>query len=167
MAKTREQKKEVVKSLEALLKKAPSSVFVHFRGISVAQETAMRKSFRAEELGYTVAKKTLIRRALDTLGHDHEGTPLDGEVAIAYNVTEDGDPTLAARRVFGFGKEFGAEKLVILGGIYDGQFMDAEAMRVIATIPSIQVLRGMFVNVINSPIQRLAIALDQIAQSRA
>ena len=98
MAKTKEQKKEVVKNLEALLKTAPSAVFVHFRGISVAQETSLRKSFRAEQLGYTVAKKTLIRRALDTLGHDHTGTPLDGEVAIAYNTTEDGDPTLAARR---------------------------------------------------------------------
>ena len=167
MAKTREQKKEMVKTIEGVLKSAPSSVFVHFTGINVAQETTLRKAFLAEQLGYTVAKKTLIRRALSSLGHDHEGTPLDGEIAIAYNLTEDGDPTLAARRVHGFARDFGVEKLVILGGIYQGQFMDAEAMRVIATIPSIQVLRGMFVNVINSPIQRLAIALDQIAQSRA
>lgn len=167
MAKTREQKKEVVKKVEDLLKTAPSSVFVHFRGISVAQETAMRRGFRSEQLGYTVAKKTLIRRALDTLGHKHEGTALDGEVAIAYNVTEDGDPTLAARRVHGYAREFGVDKLVILGGIFEGDFMDAESMRAIATIPAIPVLRGMFVNVINSPIQRLAIALDQIAQSRA
>ena len=167
MAKTREQKKEAVQEIESVLKRAPSSVFVHFTGINVAQETALRKAFLADKLGYTVAKKTLIRRALSALGHDHEATPLDGEIAIAYNLTEDGDPTLAARRVFGFARDYGVEKLVIVGGIYEGQFMDAEAMRVIATIPSITVLRGMFVNVINSPIQRLAIALDQIAQTRA
>ncbi|MCI0558980.1 MAG: 50S ribosomal protein L10, partial [Nitrososphaera sp.] len=98
MAKTRAQKEEMVSKIEGLIKGAASSVFVHFRGIDVAQETALRKGFRADGLGYTVAKKSLIRRAMEALGHDHAGMPLQGEVAIAYNTAGNDDPTLAARR---------------------------------------------------------------------
>lgn len=166
MARTKQQKEEIVAKVEGVLKKAPSSVFVHFKGINVAQETTMRRAMRADSLGYFVAKKSLIRRALGALGHDHAAMPLDGELAIAYNVSPEGDPTAPASRIFGFGREFGPGKLTIMGGVFQGDLMDAEAMREIATIPSIPVLRGMFVNVINSPIQRLAIALDQIAQAK-
>ena len=167
MAKTRVQKEVAVAKIEQVMKDAASSVFVHFRGIDVAQETAMRKGFRADNLGYTVVKKSLARRALTSLGHDHAGVPLEGEVAVAYNTTETNDPTLAARRVHAFTTEFGADKFAILGGIFEGTFMNSESMREIATIPPIPVLRGMFVNVINSPIQRLAIALGQIAEKKA
>jgi large subunit ribosomal protein L10 len=141
-------------------------VFVHFRGIDVAQETALRKGFRADGIGYTVAKKSLIRRALDTLGYDHGGTQLDGEVAIAYNAFGSDDPTLAARRVHATGLEIGTDKFMILGGIFEGAFMNAEGMREIAMIPPLPVLRGMFVNVINAPIQGLVIVLNQIAESK-
>jgi large subunit ribosomal protein L10 len=166
MAKTKEQKKEVVAKIESTLKNAASSVMVHFRGINVTQETSMRRGFRADGLGYTVAKKTLIRRALENLGLDHKDVPLEGELAIAFNLTPDGDPTLAARRVFNFGKEFGPEKLEILGGIYEGKFIDATAMRVIATIPSMQTLRGMFAQLVNSPRQRFAVVLSKVAEQK-
>lgn len=167
MAKTKVQKEEMVSKIEQLLKDAAGSVFVHFRGIDVAQETALRRGFRADGLGYTVAKKSLIRRALNSLGANHASTPLEGEVAIAYNAAGSDDPTLAPRRVHAFGKEIGAEKFMILGGIFQGAFMNAEGMREIATIPPLPVLRGMFVNVINSPLQGLVVALNQIAEKKA
>ncbi|HVM73293.1 MAG TPA: 50S ribosomal protein L10 [Candidatus Paceibacterota bacterium] len=163
MAKTREQKKEIVASVEASIKGAVSSVFVHFTGVSVAQESKLRRAFRADGLGYTVAKKTLIRRALDNLGYDHVSVPMDGEIAVAYN-TASSDPTLPANRIHSFGKEWGPEKLVILGGIFDGKFIDASAMQEIATIPSLNVLRGKLVNLISSPLTRLAMVMDQRAQ---
>jgi len=162
MAKTREQKKEIVEKIEGALKGAASSVFVHFKGITVAQESKMRRAFRAEGLGYTVAKKTLIRIALDKLGHDHQGVPMDGEVAVAYNVGSI-DPTLPANRIHAYGKEVGAEKVTILGGIFEGKFVDAAAMQEIATIPSLLVLRSKLVNLINSPLQRMTVVLDQRA----
>ena len=65
-----------------------------------------------------------------------------------------------------FGKKF-VDKLVILGGIFEGKLVGQAHMQEIATIPSTQVLRGMFVNVINSPIQGLAIALNAIAQKKS
>lgn len=166
MAKTRAQKEEVVAKVENLLKDAASSVFVHFRGIDVAQETGMRKGFRGEGLGYTVVKKSLIRRALESLGHDHASVPLEGEVAIAYNVGND-DPTLVARRVHAFGKEVGAEKFAILGGVFQGSLMNAGAMQEIATIPPFPVLQAMFAQVINSPRQRFAVVLSKVAEAKS
>ncbi|MBI5003904.1 50S ribosomal protein L10 [Candidatus Kaiserbacteria bacterium] len=165
MAKTRAQKEEMVAKVEKLLKDAASSVFVHFRGIDVARETAMRKGFRADGLGYTVVKKSLVRRALESLGHDHASLPLEGEVAIAYNTTSD-EPTLAASRVHAFGKEVGAEKFAILGGIFQGLIKDAVAMQEIATIPPIPVLQAMFAQVINSPRSRFAVVLSKVAETK-
>jgi len=101
VAKTKAQKKEITDKLEGAFKVAASSVFVHFKGVSVADETAMRRSLRSEGVGYTVAKKTLIRRALSALGHDEASLPLEGEIAIAYNSSADGDASGPARLVHG------------------------------------------------------------------
>ncbi len=163
MAKTRKQKEEVVSKIEGVLK-GETSVFVGFTGITVAQESKMRSAMRGEGLGYVVAKKSLIRRALQGLKHASD-ILLPGEVAIAYTKTST-DSVAPAQRVHAFGKEFGPEKLSILGGIFEGKVVDAQIMREIALIPSLQVLRGMFVNIINSPIQGLAIALNAIAEKR-
>ena len=162
MAKTKEQKKEIVAKVEGAMRSAASSVFVHFKGVTVADESRMRRAFRAEGLGYTVAKKTLIRIALDNLGLEHQSVPMEGEVAVAYNVGSD-DPTLPANRIYKFGKEVGGDKITIVGGIFEGKFADAATMNEIATIPSMLVLRGKLVNLINSPLQRLAVVLDQHA----
>ena len=166
MAKTRAQKEEVVAKVEKLLKGAASTVFVHFRGIDVARETAMRKGFRADQLGYTVVKKSLIRRALESLGHDHASVPLEGEVAIAYHAAESDDPTLAARRVHATGIEFGADKFMILGGLFQGALIGAERMREIAMIPPMPVLQAMFAQVINSPRSRFAVVLSKVAETK-
>ena len=97
MAKTKAEKAAIIEKLEKGIKGASSAVFVHFSKLSVADETAMRRSLRAEGVSYTVAKKTLIRRALDTLGHKHDELPLEGEVAVALGVGD--DVTAAARFV--------------------------------------------------------------------
>lgn len=163
MAKTKVQKAEIIQKLEDAFKGAASSVFLHFRGVSVADETALRRTLRGESVTYVVAKKTLIRRALENLGHKADAVTLDGEVAVAYGGGH--DATAAARLIHDAGKKL-ADKLVILGGLFEGRLVDQAAMREIATIPSVPVLRGMFVNVINSPIQGMAIALKAIADKK-
>ena len=163
MAKTKEQKAAIVEKIEKALKEGTSSVFVHFTKVNVADETAMRRSLKKEGVAYFVAKKTLIKRALEKLGQKHEEVPLQGEVAVASGGGD--DATAAARLVHEFGQKM-ADKLTILGGIFEGKLVGAAAMQEIATIPSMHVLRGMFVNVINSPIQGLAIALNAIAEKK-
>lgn len=173
--KTRKQKEEIVEKLGSTLKSGISSVFVHFADLSVADETVMRRHLRSENVSYVVAKKTLIRRALENLGHlpapgtarqagKHEDVPLKGEVAIATGIGD--DVTGAARLVHEFGKKF-AGKLSIIGGLFEGRLIGQEEMQEIATIPSMQVLRGMFANVIHSPIQGLVIALNSIAENKS
>ena len=164
MAKTKEQKAAIVEKLENALKKGASSVFVHFTGLSVADETAMRRGLKSDGGSYVVAKKTLIRRALDSLGHKHEDVALKGEVAVAIGTGN--DETAAARLIHEFGVKF-KDKLTILGGIFEGRLIGQEKMQEIATIPPMQTLRGMFVNVINSPIQGLAVALNAIAEKKS
>ena len=164
MAKTKAEKDVIIDKLEDAFKTGASSVFVHFTKVTVAEESAMRRALRTDGVSYFVAKKTLMRRALEKLGHAHQSLPLEGEVAVAYGGGE--DATLAARLVHEFGKKL-ADKLTILGGIFEGKLVDGPKMQEIATIPSLQVLRGMFVNVINSPIAGLAIALKAVADKRA
>jgi large subunit ribosomal protein L10 len=121
----------------------------------------MRSKFRGEGVGYFVAKKTLIKRAFDG-AFEGELPTLDGEVAVAYS----SDLIAPAQNVREFEKKF-ADNISILGGVFEGVYKSKEEMTEIASIPPLQVLRGMFVNVINSPIQGLVIGLNAIAEKRA
>ena len=163
MAKTKAEKAAIIEKLEKGIKDASSAVFVHFSQLSVADETAMRRALRAEGVSYTVAKKTLIRRALQALGHKHEELPLEGEVAVALGVGD--DVTAAARFVHEAAKKL-ADKVSIIGGIFEGKIMDAVPMNEIAMIPSMASLRGMFAQIINSPRSRFAIALSEVAKKK-
>lgn len=164
MAKTKEEKAAIIEKIERALKESASAVFVHFTKVTVAEETAMRRALKQDGVSYFVAKKTLIRRALDKLGLKHGEVPLEGEVAIASGGGD--DITAAARLIHEFGKKL-TDKLSIIGGVFEGKLVGQAAMQEIATIPSMQTLRGMLVNVINSPIAGLAVALKAIADKRS
>ena len=165
MAKTKAEKQQIIDNLEAAFKQAASTVFVHFKHVTVAEESAMRKTLRASSVGYVVAKKTLIRRALAALGHKHEELPLEGELAIAYNREAGGDASAPSRMIHEFATKL-KDKLVISGGIFEGKLVDALSMQAIATIPPMDVLRGMFAQVINSPRQRFAVVLSKVAETK-
>ena len=162
MAKTKQQKAEIIDKLENALKDA-SSVFVHFTKVNVADETTMRRELRKSDVKYFVAKKTLIHRALEKLGHQHEGLPLEGEVAVAYGGGS--DVTAPARLIHEFGKKL-TDKLSILGGVFEGKLVGQAEMQEIATIPPLQTLRGMFAQLINSPRQRFAVVLSKVAEKK-
>ena len=162
MAITKEKKRDIFAKIEAALTKASSAVFVRFKALTVADATAMRRSLKQDGIGYYVAKKTLIRRALTDRGYTGQIPELPGEIALVWG---EGETTLPARSMYEFGKKLkGAVEIV--GGVFENAFADSGKMTAIATIPPVPVLRGMFVNVINSPIQGLVIALDQIAKKK-
>ena len=123
----------------------------------------MRRGMKNEGLGYVVAKKTLMKRALENAGIKGDLPELPGEIAMAWST---GDATLPAREIYEHGKKH-KDALSIMGGVFEGMFKDKAAMNAIATIPPVPVLRGMFVNVINSPIQGFVIALNQIKEKKA
>jgi len=159
---TLDKKKELVASLEGALKGANSVVFVKFDKLKVADVNALRRSLQKEEVGYQVAKKTLLKRALSTHGITGELPEVPGQVAIAYGA----DLLAPAREVLAFQKGH-KENISIVGGVFEGKYMNASEMMSIATIPPLQTLRAMFVNLINSPIQRFAVVLNAIAEKQA
>lgn len=162
MAITKQKKGEIVEKLSGALKEAKSLVFVNFKGLSVSQSSEMRRALKKEGISYTVAKKTLTHRALDAEKFEGEKPELPGELALAWGE----DPVAPARGVFTFQKKF-PDSLKILGGVFEGRYKSSVEMTEIATIPTLDVLRGKFVNIINSPIQRVAVALGEIAKSKS
>lgn len=162
MAITKQKKGEILTKLSGALTGATSAVFVRFHKLNVADTTAMRKQLRDNEIGYYVAKKTLIKRALADAGAGGTLPELPGEIALAYGK---GDATAPARAIHEFAKKFKGA-LTIVGGVFEGVFADAARMTEIATIPPLPTLRGMFAMIINSPRQRLAVALSEVAKTK-
>ncbi len=160
MAITKAKKETILGKLEGVKGEAESIVFVKFNGMTVADTTAMRESLRQKGVGYFVAKKTLMKR---TFGEAFEGNmpTLDGEIAIAYST----DAIAPAQNIKEFAGKY-KNNLAIVGGVFQGVFKDQSEMTEIASIPPLQVLRGMFVNVINSPIQGMVLALNAIAEKK-
>lgn len=162
MAKTKLQKKGMLDALSVIAKEAGSAVFVSFEKLPVKEETELRKILRDTGSTYQVVKKTLLTKAFSEAGFSGTMPQVGGTVAIAYGK----DLTAPAREVYEFQKKH-KEQISITGGMFDGRLMSQAEMMEIATIPPTPVLRGMFVNVINSPIQRFAIALGKIAEKKA
>ena len=162
MAKTKEQKVEIVDKLTDAVKKAGSVVFVNFHGLGVTDTNEMRNALKEQDVKYFVAKKTLIRRVLEGAGLLGEVPSLEGEVAVAWGK----DEVAPARGVQDFAKKY-KEKISIIGGIFGGKLMGKEEMTEIASIPPMQILYGQLANVINSPISGLVVALGQIAEKKA
>lgn len=157
------KKNEIIKDLSNVIKEAPSVVFVNFHGMKVSDESVLRRDLRNQGVGYRVSRKTLLKRVLGDLGDVSGGTmpELTGEVAVAYSK----DSIAPAREVFNFQKTHKGV-LSILGGIFEGKFVDGTYMTEIATIPSREVLLSKIAFLLKSPIQRLAIAVNEVAKTK-
>lgn len=161
---TRDKKEQIVAELAESFKNSPATAFVHFERLNIQDEQALRNSLREQNVKYLVARKTLIKRALEAAGIEGEMPELEGEIAVAF-LKEGDDATAPARGVHEYVEKL-KDSLSIVGGVFEGKFKSREEMNEIATIPSLDTLRGMFVNVINSPVQGLVISLSQIAEKK-
>jgi large subunit ribosomal protein L10 len=160
VAITKEKKQAILAKLDDIKQNSDSIVFVNFSEMGGNDTVAMRAKMTEEGVGYFVAKKTLIKRAFDG-AFEGEMPELEGEIAVAYST----DAIAPAQNVKAFAAEH-KDKIAIAGGVFQGVYKDQAEMTEIASIPPLPVLRGMFVNVINSPIQGLAIALNAIAEKK-
>lgn len=161
MAISKDKKVEILGKLKIAAEKANTTVFVNFHALPVSLVTEIRKTLRENGVGYFVAKKTLIKKAFSEKGFGGNIPELPGEIAVAYGE----DQIAPAKGIYDYQKK-NPELLKIVGGVFEGNFVDAQMMTSIASIPAREVLYGMFVNVINSPIQGLVMALDQIAKKK-
>ena len=161
MARTKEQKKSIIEKLGTLMNGAKSLVFVNVHGLKVGDATTMRKQLTKDGVGFFVAKKTLTGLALEAKKYQGTAPALAGEIGMAYGT----DLIAPARGIYEFQKKF-KDQVTIVGGVFEDRFMNKDEMMAIASIPPQNILYGMFVNVINSPIQRMVVALEQISKKK-
>lgn len=162
---TRQKKSEIIAKLKKIFLESPLVAFVQFHKLTVPNAENLRRKLRSAGSGYFVAKKTLIRKSLDGAGVKGGLPALEGEVALAY--LAGGDDLIApAREIFGLERKL--EKAVrLIGGVFEGRFIGEKEILSLAAIPSRQTLLAQFVNLVNSPIQRLVVGLSEIAKKKS
>ncbi len=161
MAKV-ELKQPVVNEIKELFDGAETAVVVDYRGITVAQDTELRKKLREAGISYKVYKNTMIRFAAKGTAFEALDASLEGPTAIAVSKT---DATAPARILAEFAKT--APALEIKGGVVEGVYYDAKGMEQISSIPSREILLGKLLGSIQSPITNFARVLKQIADAQS
>ena len=158
MAKV-ELKQPIIDEIKGFLDGAVAATVVDYRGLTVAEDTALRKALREAGVQYKVFKNTLIKRAAEGTDFAQLDPVLDGPTALA--VSKD-DATAAARIFAKFAKT--SPKLEVKGAVVEGKFYDAKAVQALAEIPSREELLGRLLGSIKSPVTNFARVLNQIAQ---
>jgi large subunit ribosomal protein L10 len=161
MALSKDKKKELLKEVQGILDDSTSVVFANFHGLTVADSTAMRKALRAVGVGFKVAKKTIVKRALDGKKVPGEMPAFAGELALGFSA----DTIAPSRELYTFQKKY-ENRLSILGGIFEGTYRSKGEIEALALIPSRETLYAQFVNIINSPIAGFVRALDAVAKKK-
>ena len=146
----RSQKAESVASLNANFKEVGVVVITRNLGLSVAQSTDLRSKMRDVGATYKVAKNRLAKLALQETQYEDLGDLLTGPTAIATSV----DPVAAAKAAVDFAKT--NDKLEIVGGSMGGQLLDANGVKALASMPSLDELRSKLVGLVNAPATKVA-----------
>jgi large subunit ribosomal protein L10 len=154
-----ELKQPIVQEISEQIKDAQSVVVVDYRGLTVAEDTQLRKQLREAGVAYKVYKNTLVNFAIKGTDFESLSDVLEGPNAFAFSTT---DATAPARVIAKFAKT--APALEIKAGVVEGTFYDADGMKAIATIPSREELLSKFLGSIQSPITNFARVINQIAE---
>jgi large subunit ribosomal protein L10 len=161
MAKV-ELKKPVVEEISANLNGAACVVLVDHCGLTVEQDTQLRKQMRAEGIVYKVYKNTMLNFAIQGTEFEPLAKHLEGPSAVAISKT---DATAPARIISEFAKN--APKLEMKAGVVEGSYYDEKGIAAIASIPSREVLLGRLLGSMQSPIANFARVINQIAEKEA
>ena len=154
-----ELKQPVVNEISTGIKSAQSVVLVDYRGLTVEQDTQLRKELREAGVAYKVYKNTMMNFAFK--GTDFEGLApyLEGPSAMAYSET---DATAPARVLAQFAKT--AKQLEIKAGVVEGTVYDADGIAKIASIPSREVLLSKLLGSMMTPVTNFARVMNQLAE---
>lgn len=160
-SKVLEQKKQLVADLTEKLKGATSGVIVDYKGISVADDTALRKEFREAGVQYAVVKNTMLRFAAKEAGLDGLENVLEGTTAIAFS-----DDAVAPAKVAAKYAESLKDCFEIKAGFMDGEVMDTAKVIAVGKLPSKDQLIGQLLSVLTGNIRGMAVALNAIAEQK-
>ncbi len=159
MAKV-ELKAPIVDEIKGYVADAKAAVLVDYRGLTVEQDTRLRKQLREAGVVYKVYKNTMLHLAFDGTDYAQLDQHLEGPTAVAFGID---DETAPARILNDFAKE--AEALQFKGAIVDGTYYDEAGIKVLAKIPSRDVLISKLLGSLQSPITNFARVVKQIAES--
>lgn len=168
------QKQSTVAELTEKLSQAKGAVLINYRGLTVAQDTKLRRKFRENGVEYRVIKNTLTRIAAKQIGIEGMEPYLEGPTAMAYSAA---DPVAPAKIISEFIKESRLQNIEIKAGLVEGKVIDANGVKALANLPPrevliAQVLAGFqtpivgFVNVLQGTIRNAVYVLDAIRQQK-
>jgi large subunit ribosomal protein L10 len=161
MAKV-EQKQPVVDEIKGYVGQAKAAVLVDYRGLTVAQDTELRKKLREAGVVYKVYKNTMLNFAFKGTEFEALSNDLNGPTAVAFGLE---DATVPARVILECTKTM--PKLEFKAGVVEGTYYDTKGIQIIATIPSREVLISKLLGSLQSPITNFARVLKQIAEKQA
>ena len=160
MAKV-ELKQPIVQEISEAINGAASVVVVDYRGLNVAEDTAMRSEMRKAGVEYKVIKNRLVLRALNNAGYPGFDSVLEGPTAMAISY----DDAVAPAKIVAENVKK-TNKIVIKGGAVEGKVMDVAGINKVASIPSKPVLVAQLLGMLQTPIRGLAVALSEIAKKQ-
>ena len=161
-AKVLSEKQAIVAAISEKLKGAAAGVLVDYSGITVAEDTEMRRKLREANVDYAVVKNTLVRFALDGAGLNELDSVLNGTTSLAVSAD---DPIAPARVLCEYADKL-QNHFEVKGGFMDGRVMSVDEIKALAKIPPMPVLRAQVLGTMLAPITSLAVVLKAIAEKQ-
>ena len=158
-AKVLSAKQAVVAELTEKIQKATAGVIVDYKGITVEEDTALRKECRENGVDYAVVKNTMLRFAFNNTGLNELDDLLNGTTSLALSE----DVVAPARIMSDYAKKL-TDKFEIKGGFMDGKPVDLDTIKSLASIPALPILQAQVLGTMLAPITALAVVLKQIAE---
>ena len=160
-AKVLSEKQAIVAELTEKIQKSTACVIVDYKGITVEEDTALRRECRENNVDYAVVKNTLLRFAFNNTGLNDLDDLLNGTTSLALA----DDPVAPARVMADYAKKLD-DKFEIKGGFMDGKVVSLETVNALAAIPALPVLQAQVLGTMLAPISALACVLKQIAEKQ-
>lgn len=162
-AKVLSEKQAIVAELVEKLKNATSGVLVDYKGITVAEDTALRAELRKNDVEYAVVKNTLVRFALDEVNLKELDDVLHGTTSLAIST---GDPIAPMRVVNQFAKKLGDDRFNIKAGFMEGKVISLNEIKALAELPGKETLQAQVLGTMLAPITSLAIVIKAICEQK-
>lgn len=160
MSEIRTQKEAVVEEIKSKIQAAKSVVLVDYKGLTVAQDTELRTNFRKAGVEYKVYKNRLAKIAFNELGYTCFDAALEGPTAIAFAMND----SVSAAKICSRRRQKVQQNSRRSAVFVDGEFNDADALKIIASLPSREVLIAKMLGSMLAPISKLAYVLNAIAE---
>jgi large subunit ribosomal protein L10 len=161
VGKNRDIKEAKVSEIKEKMEKAQGIIFAKYQGLTVEEDTELRKTLREAGVEYKVYKNTLTTLAAKELGFDGIVDALEGPLSVAFGYE---DPTVPAKVLNDFAKNH--KKLELVAGIVQGEIFDEAKVRQLATIPAREVLIAKLLGSFKAPLSNLAYLLNAIAEKK-